>query len=79
MRHTVGNLGETVQHRFELIPYHFPNEVEKFLFLTYYSKEDSLCTVEYVKKYILLVAHCLGMSYYVNFLRGLGSNEFHIK
>jgi hypothetical protein len=23
--------------------------------------------------------HCLGMSYYVNFLGGLGSNEFHIK
>ena len=23
--------------------------------------------------------HCLGMSYYVNFLSGLGSNEFHIK
>ena len=23
--------------------------------------------------------HCLGMSYYVNFLEGLGSNEFHIK
>ena len=22
---------------------------------------------------------CLGMSYYVNFLGGLGSNEFHIK
>ena len=25
------------------------------------------------------IAHCLGMSYYVNFLGGLGSNEFHIK
>ena len=24
-------------------------------------------------------SHCLGMSYYVNFLEGLGSNEFHIK
>ena len=24
-------------------------------------------------------SHCLGMSYYVNFLGGLGSNEFHIK
>ena len=24
-------------------------------------------------------AHCLGMSYYINFLGGLGSNEFHIK
>jgi hypothetical protein len=23
--------------------------------------------------------HCLGMTYYVNFLGGLGSNEFHIK
>ena len=23
--------------------------------------------------------HCLGMSYYVNFLGGLGSNELHIK
>ena len=23
--------------------------------------------------------HCLGMSYYVNFLGGLGNNEFHIK
>ena len=22
--------------------------------------------------------HCLGMSYYVNFLGGLGSSEFHI-
>ena len=25
------------------------------------------------------VTHCLGMSYYVNFLGGLGSNNFHIK
>ena len=24
-------------------------------------------------------AHCLRMSYYVNFLGGLGSNKFHIK
>ena len=24
-------------------------------------------------------AHCLGMSYYVNFLGGLDINEFHIK
>ena len=24
-------------------------------------------------------SHCLGISYYVNFLGGLGSNEFHIK
>ena len=24
-------------------------------------------------------AHCLGMSYYVTFWGGLGSNEFHIK
>ena len=24
-------------------------------------------------------SHCLGMSYYVNFLEGLGSNEYHIK
>ena len=24
-------------------------------------------------------SHCLGMSYYVNFRGGLGSNEFHIK
>ena len=24
-------------------------------------------------------AHTLGMSYYVNFLGGLGGNEFHIK
>ena len=24
-------------------------------------------------------AHCLGMNYYVNFLGGTGSNEFHIK
>ena len=23
--------------------------------------------------------HCLGMSYFVNFLEGIGSNEFHIK
>ena len=23
--------------------------------------------------------HCLGMSYYVNFFGGIGSNEFHIK
>ena len=27
----------------------------------------------------LLFTHCLGMSYYVNFLEGLGSNAFHIK
>ena len=26
-----------------------------------------------------LSTHCLGMSYYVNFLGDLGSNEFHIK
>ena len=26
-----------------------------------------------------IVIHCLGMSYYVNFLGGFGSNEFHIK
>ena len=25
------------------------------------------------------VSHCLGMSYYVNFSGGLGSNKFHIK
>ena len=25
------------------------------------------------------MTHCLGMSYYVNFLGGLDSNEFHIK
>ena len=25
------------------------------------------------------LSHCLGMSYYVNFLGGLGSNGFHIK
>jgi hypothetical protein len=24
-------------------------------------------------------SHCLGTSHYVNFLGGLGSNEFHIK
>jgi hypothetical protein len=28
---------------------------------------------------VFLIAHCLGMSFYVNFLGGLGSNEFHIK
>ena len=26
-----------------------------------------------------IISHCLGMSYYVNFLEGLDSNEFHIK
>ena len=26
-----------------------------------------------------IISHCLGMSYYVNFLEGLGSNEFHIR
>ena len=26
-----------------------------------------------------LYSHCLGKSYYVNILGGLGSNEFHIK
>ena len=25
------------------------------------------------------IAHCLGMNYYVKFLRGIGSNKFHIK
>ena len=28
---------------------------------------------------VLFYTPCLGMSYYVNFLGGLGSNEFHIK
>ena len=28
---------------------------------------------------ILMIPHCLGMSYYVNFLGGLGGNEFHIE
>ena len=26
-----------------------------------------------------LQSHCLGMNYYVNFLEGIGSNEYHIK
>ena len=28
---------------------------------------------------IIALPHCLGMSYYVNFLGVLGSNDFHIK
>ena len=28
--------------------------------------------------HLLTWSHCLGMSYYVNFLGGLGSNEFHV-
>ena len=34
-----------------------------------------------IRKYAhaLEPTHCLGMSYYVNFFGGLGSNEFHIK
>ena len=36
--------------------------------------ENVLCYFSF-----LTFTHCLGMSYYVNFLGGLGSNEFHIK
>ena len=36
-----------------------------------------MLTINYYR--IVYSTHCLGMSYYVNFLGGLGSNEFHIK
>ena len=32
-----------------------------------------------IKRMVHLKTHCLGMNYYVNFLGGLGNNEFHIK
>ena len=35
--------------------------------------------IENKKELNLANIHCLGMSYYVNFLEGLVSNEFHIK
>ena len=55
-------------------------------------KESLLWNIPLLKKNLLLTfcvifilallpsfSHCLGMSYYVNFLGGLDSNEFHIK
>ena len=41
--------------------------------------EIQLLQAQFAKEIFKLNAHCLGMSYYVNFLGGLGSNEFHIE
>ena len=37
------------------------------------------CRVHIGQNQGIIVSHCLGMSYYVNFVEGFGSNEFHIE
>ena len=38
-----------------------------------------LLRMKYLEEILKWYTHCLGMTYYVNFLKGLGSNKFQIK